>query len=91
MQMNWFLENGLLSFDETSGELEIHYDRYHDVVRELLAEVLAIQSAGDPERAAEFVDRYARWDENLHGVIAKNIRDAVKYRYRLVRYEALGE
>ncbi|HEX7048465.1 MAG TPA: NUDIX hydrolase [Gammaproteobacteria bacterium] len=91
MQMNYFLENGLLSFDEDSGQLVIHYDNYHDVVGELLAEVLAVQSAGDPERAEAFVDRYTNWDENLHGVIAENIRDAVKYRYRLVRYEALGE
>ena len=91
MQMNFFLENGLLSFDKTDGQLRIDYTNYHDVVGRLLKEVLAIQSAGDAQRASEFVDRYAGWNENLHGVIAKNMRDAAKYRYRLVRYEALGE
>ncbi|MBW3568225.1 MAG: NUDIX hydrolase [Proteobacteria bacterium] len=91
MQMNWFLENGLLSFDAATGRLHIDYTKYHDVVERLLREVLAIQSAGDAKRAGKFVDRYARWDEDLHGVIAKNLRDASKYRYRLVRYGALGE
>lgn len=91
MQMNYFLENGLLSFDEESGKLRIHYAKYHDVVRALLREVLAIQSAGNTKRAGEFIDRYTRWDEQLHGVIGRNMRAAAKYRYRLVRYEALGE
>lgn len=89
MQMNYFLENGLLSFKD--GELAIDYSVYHDVVRKLLAEVLAIQSAGDAARAGEFVARYTAWDEDLHGVLAASMRDAVKYRYRLVRYAAMGE
>lgn len=91
MQMNYFLENELLSFDESTGKLNIHYARYHEVVRELLSEVLAIQSAGDTKRAAEFVERYTTWNDELHGVIGENMRDAAKYRYPLVRYEALGE
>ncbi|HEX6928274.1 MAG TPA: NUDIX hydrolase, partial [Gammaproteobacteria bacterium] len=62
MQMNYFLENGLLSFDGETGQLEIHYDRYHEVVGNLLADVLAVQSAGDPARAGKFVDRYATWN-----------------------------
>lgn len=89
MQMNWFLDKGALRF--ANGKLIINHDRYHDAVASLLREVLAIQSAGDPRRAAAFVERWARWDENLHGVIAASIRDAVRYRYRLVRYAALPE
>lgn len=91
MQMNYFLENGVLAFEKNSGTLHINYDRYHEVVTDLLAEVLAIQSAGDSKRAAAFVDRYADWDDDLHGVIAKSIRDAVKYRYRLVYYDVLDD
>src|SRR5690606_10576084 len=89
MQMNWFLDAGALRFED--GKLAIDYDRYHDAVASLLREVLAIQSAGDPERAAQFVERWAQWDENLHGRIAAGIRDAVRYRCRLVHYAALGE
>lgn len=91
MQMNYFLENRLLSFDVSTGKLNIHYKNYHGVVRDLLREVLAIQSAGDAQRAAEFVDRYTTWNDELHGVLGKNMRNAAQYRYRLVRYEALGE
>ncbi|HTG92874.1 MAG TPA: hypothetical protein VL866_09825, partial [Pyrinomonadaceae bacterium] len=32
MQWNFFLENGLLSFDPATKTLRIHYDKYHDVV-----------------------------------------------------------
>lgn len=64
---------------------------YHEVVGELLREVLAVQSAGDMERARKFIDRYATWKDELHGVLGSNMRDAAQYRYRLVQYEALGE
>ena len=32
MQMNYFLEHGLLSYDPPNARLEIHYDRYNEVV-----------------------------------------------------------
>jgi hypothetical protein len=89
MQMNYFLQKGLLDFDPDSGALLIDYDRYHEVVGALLGEVLAIQSAGDPQRAAAFVDRYALWDENLQGVLAEKMRGVLKYRYVLVTYAAI--
>ena len=89
MQMNYFLQNELLKFDRDEAELLIDYDRYHEVVAELLGEVLAIQSAGDQTRAAAFVDRYATWDENIHEVLAEKIRAALRYRYTLVTYAAI--
>lgn len=91
MQMNYFLQHGLISFDKKTGKLSIDYAKYHHVVGSMLKEVLAIQSAGDAKRAGAFVDKYATWDDSLQGVIAKHIRDAVKYRYALVKYSALGE
>ncbi|MBA3462322.1 MAG: hypothetical protein H0T46_20335, partial [Deltaproteobacteria bacterium] len=45
----------------------------------------------DKAAAARFVDQYTRWDDALHGVIAKRIRDAQRYRYAVFRYAALGE
>ncbi|HZE69730.1 MAG TPA: zincin-like metallopeptidase domain-containing protein [Pyrinomonadaceae bacterium] len=89
MQWNFFLENGLLSFDK--GMLKIHYDKYHDVVGRLLAKVLEIQYQGDKAAADRFIEQYTTWDENLHGVLAKNIRDQQRYRFRLFKYAALGE
>jgi hypothetical protein len=89
MQWNFFLENGLLTFE--NARLRIHYDRYHSVVGKLLAKVLEIQYNGDKTAADRFIDQYTTWKEDLHGVIAKNIRDQSRYRFRLFKYAALGE
>jgi hypothetical protein len=91
MQWNFFLENGVLSFDNTTKKLKINYGKYHDVVGKLLEKVLEVQYQGDKTAADRFVDEYTKWDENLHGVIAKNIRDQQRYRFRLFKYAALGE
>lgn len=91
MQWNFFLENGLLSFDRQSGKLTIHYDKYHDVVGKLLARVLEVQYEGDKAASDRFIEQYTNWDDTLHGVIAKNIRDQQRYRFRLFKYAALNE
>jgi zincin-like metallopeptidase len=89
MQWNFFLENGLLTFAD--GILKIHYDKYHAVVGKMLQKVLEVQYNGDKAAADQFIDQYAVWKEELHGVIARNIRDAQRYRFRLFKYAALGE
>lgn len=89
MQWNFFLENGLLTFE--NAKLRIHYDKYHDVVGKLLKKVLEVQYNGDKAASDRFIDQYAVWKEDLHGVVAKNIRDQQKYRFRLFKYAALGE
>jgi len=89
MQWNFFLENGLLSVAD--GKLRIHYDKYHEVVGKMLGKTLAVQYAGDKAAADAFIDQYAKWDEGLHGAIAKAIREQSKYRFRLFKYAALGE
>ncbi|HYJ89587.1 MAG TPA: zincin-like metallopeptidase domain-containing protein [Pyrinomonadaceae bacterium] len=91
MQWNFFLQNGLLTFDPATKRLRIHYAKYHDVVGKLLEKVLDVQHQGDKGAADRFIDQYTNWDENLHGVIAKNIRDGQRYRFRLLKYAALGE
>ena len=73
------------------GQLRIHYDKYHDVVGKMLNRVLEVQYEGDKAAADKFIDQYTTWDENLHGLIAKNIRDQQRYRFRLFNYAALGE
>ena len=89
MQWNFFLENGLLTFE--NGILKIHYDKYHAVVGKMLQRVLEVQYNGDKTAADHFIDQYAVWKDDLHGVVAKNIRDAQRYRFRLFKYAALGE
>lgn len=89
MQWNFFLENGLLTFE--NGKLRIHYEKYHAVVGKLLAKVLEVQYAGDKTGADQFIDQYTTWKDELHGVIAKNMREQSRYRFRLFKYAALGE
>ena len=91
MQWNFFLQNGLLSFDPATKTLRIHYEKYHDVVGKMLERTLAVQYAGDKAASDKFIDDYSQWDENLHGVIAANIRAQQRYRFRLFKYAALGE
>jgi hypothetical protein len=90
MQWNWFLDRKVLSFDPATARLSIDYGRYHDAVRDLLKQVIAIQEAGDAAAASAFVDRWGKWDEALHGRVAANIRAQQRYRFRLFEYAALG-
>jgi hypothetical protein len=91
MQWNYFLERGLLSFDRETKLLRVNYDKYREVVGELLERVLRVQHEGDKAAADRFVEEYAKWDEGLHGAVAANIRAQQRYRFRLFQYAALGE
>ena len=91
MQWNFYLENGLLSFDPATKTLQVHYDKYHEVVGKMLEKTLAVQYEGDKAASDRFIDQYTKWDENLHGVIAANIRAQQQYRFRVFKYAALGE
>jgi Zincin-like metallopeptidase len=91
MQWNFFLENGLLTFDQSTKQLQIHYEKYHDVVGKMLAKTLMVQYEGDKAAADKFIDQYTTWDDNLHGTIAAAIRAQQRYRFRVFTYAALGE
>jgi Zincin-like metallopeptidase len=89
MQWNFFLENGLLSFK--NEKLQVNYDKYHSVIGKMLAKTLEVQNQGDKAAADRYIEQYTKWDENLHALIAKNIREQQRYRFRLFKYAALGE
>jgi len=91
MQWNFFLENGLLTFDKSTKTLRIHYDKYHDVIGKMLAKTLSLQYEGDKAAADKFIEQYTTWDDNLHGAVAANIRAQQRYRFRIFKYAALGE
>lgn len=88
MQLNYFLENGLL--EAKPDGLHLHYERYHDVAGRMLREVLAAQRAGDKAASDRFIERYTRW-EPLHEQLAAKMRAQQKYRFAHVRYAALGD
>jgi hypothetical protein len=89
MQMNYFLEKGVLTYDAASGRLAIHYDRFHDAVTSMLQDVFAIQAAGGREKAETFISRYTTWKPDLHERIAQSMRDAETYRFAYVTYGIL--
>lgn len=91
MQWNFYLENGLLTFDPATKTLRVHYDKYHDVVGKMLEKTLSVQYEGDKAASDRFIDQYTKWDDNLHGVIAANIRAQQRYRFRVFQYAELGE
>ncbi len=91
MQMNYYLEKGLLEFDSNEVKLNIVPSEYHPAVESMLREVLELQYNGDKAAADDFIEKYTNWDEDLHGRLAEVMKQAETYRYALVRYAAMGE
>lgn len=87
-QFNFFLSTGLLQ-PTAGGRLALDRRRYEGTVRELLAQVLELQAAGDPAAAAAFFERWTGWSDDLHGTLAERLGDAQGRRFRLVRYGVL--
>ena len=74
-----------------STTLLIDYERYHEVVRSLLEQILALQYNGDKAASEAFLDKWTTWKPELHEALAKKMRDSSSYRYRLVYYDALDD
>ena len=91
MQWNFYLENGLLSFDPAAKLMRVNYEKYHEVVGKMLEKTLSVQYEGNKAASDQYIDQYTKWDDNLHGVIAANIRAQQRYRFRVFKYAAMGE
>jgi hypothetical protein len=91
MQFNYFMEHGLIEPRGDAALLAINYDRYHEVVSELLGEVLHLQYAGDYDTAKAFVERWNYWDDRVHGRLARLMQEQARYRGTMVRYSILEE
>jgi hypothetical protein len=91
MQFNFFLEYGLIEPHPESALLQINYDRYHEAISELLAEVLELQYAGDYELTKAFVERWNYWDDMVHGKLAERMQQGAAYRSTMVRYAILED
>lgn len=92
IQFNWYLDQGLLTFDPKAAELTVHYEKYPDAVNSLLREVLKLQQDGNKTAAAAFFQRWTKWTPELHDKIAAKVRAAEgAARFRLVTYGVLGE
>jgi hypothetical protein len=91
MQMNYYLERGMLAYDAEKNRLSIDFGKYHQAVEAMLEQVLELQYRGDKAAADSFIEKYTTWDENLHARLAQSMRESETYRYAIVRYAALGE
>ncbi|MEM1173370.1 MAG: NUDIX hydrolase [Pseudomonadota bacterium] len=91
MQFNFFVEAGLIELDFETGALTINYERYHDIVSDMLEQVLLIQYEGDDDAARAFVQRWNYWEDILHGRLARQIREQSSAQRTLVRYGILDD
>jgi hypothetical protein len=91
MQFNWFHDKGVFEIEPSNNNIIIHYDRFHAAVAEMLEAVLKIQYDGDRAAADAFIDRWTIWNDQLHEMVAKTIRDNRGFQYALFKYGVLGE
>jgi len=89
MQFNYFLAHGVLSFDEKSGKLAIHEEKFHDAVAAMLRDVLEVQAEGDARKAEDYIARWSDWTPALHERIAAAMRSAETSRFVCVTYDLL--
>ena len=82
--------SGRASNKGETGLLTVDYGGYHEVVTDLLREVLSVQYSGDYEAADAYVKRWNYWDDTLHGGLAQRINESGSYRRTMVRYRALS-
>jgi hypothetical protein len=86
MQQRWLFDAGVLRLEE--GRLHIDYARYPAAVLAMLTEVLRLQRTGDRAAAEAFVDRWARWDAAVQGVLGALLEPVAPRRW-LPDYAAL--
>ncbi|HET7711942.1 MAG TPA: peptidase, partial [Thermoanaerobaculia bacterium] len=73
VQWNWIRERGGIT-PSAGGRFTIDASRFRDGIRTLAAELLAIQAAGDYDRANALLEKYGKSNAELEQVIA-SLRD----------------
>lgn len=89
MQFNYFLENEVFNFDPVSQRISVDYELFPEIADQMLTEVLAIQASGKKNEAKAMIEKWGYWEDDLHQVLANNMKAASKFRYRRVRYTEL--
>jgi hypothetical protein len=89
MQFNYFIDRGVLVFNEKSGRLSIHQEKFHDSVASMLRETLELQAAGDAAAAEAYIAKWTTWSDDLHERVAEAMRSSEKYRFQYVTFELL--
>ncbi|MGF1466827.1 MAG: NUDIX hydrolase [Sandaracinaceae bacterium] len=89
MQQRFFLAQGLLDRDD-DGRVHVRQRRMEATVEAMLAEVLAVQRGGDRAAAEALIDRWAVWDDEVQGELARRLAPASPRRI-FVRYAILDD
>ncbi len=87
MQFNYFIAQGVLSFDAKSGRLVVHEERFHAAAAAMLHDVLEIQAEGDVNKAEAYITKWSDWKPDLHERIASAMRSTETSRFPCVTFE----
>jgi hypothetical protein len=71
VELNYFLENGGISFDPGSGRYAVDYEILPDRITELARELLMIEAAGDFQRAQALKDRYGQLSPEVSAALER--------------------
>ena len=61
MQFNYLLEHGAIWFD--NGKLDIDFEKLAKAMRLILEDTIHLQLSKNPQKAKEFVEKYAKWED----------------------------
>ncbi len=85
IQFNYALEKKALSFDE-DGKMAVDFIAFAEVMKQLLAETIALQLSRSPEQAAAFIDKYAHWGTHSQRIAAFQASLGIKPYKRIKQY-----
>jgi hypothetical protein len=71
IELNFFEAEGAVRFDAAQGRFAIVEERFEGAARKLAGEILAIQAAGDYDRAKAFIARYGQPTPHLREALRR--------------------
>jgi hypothetical protein len=89
MQFNYFMDQGVLTFNTNSGRVSVHPERFHGAVTSMLRETLELQAAGDAGAAEAYISKWTTWRDDLHERVAQSMRASEKSRFTAVTFDLL--
>lgn len=89
MQFNYFMAQGVITFDAKSGRLAVHEEKFPAAVAALLRDVLEIQAEGDVKKAEAYITKWTEWKPDLHERLAEAMRSTETSRFPCVTFELL--
>ncbi len=85
IQFNYLLQNKAISFN-SKGLLNIDFDLLPKVLKKLLEETIELQLSKSPQKAKEFIDKYAKWGEHSQRIAKVHQELGIKPYKKIVRY-----